>query len=302
MGGKAQKIYTAQPGRSLEVFVSPKRPVVAVSALSAATPEQPGAVAGSLRYLGLDGRPEVEIPLKGSIVRPEWSPDGQTLFANVMAPVNDGQKTRMDFQWTAFNRATGAAEKSSWTPTEVPPLSLDFEAVEESLAVSGRAGEVRAPTVMLVSPGKEKPEVAVVATDATSPLLNPQGDAVAFKVQGALMVKPLVRMPKEAFFRARETAERNVVMSNAKQAALALIIFASDMDDTLPSNGNGWQEKVNPYIRNSAILNGFVYSFPGGSLKAIKDPSSTVLGYFLGPAGRAIAYCDGRVRWEPAQP
>jgi prepilin-type processing-associated H-X9-DG protein len=52
-------------------------------------------------------------------------------------------------------------------------------------------------------------------------------------------------------------------------------------------------------VKNSSILEGFVYTFKGGKLSDVDKPAETVLGYIEGPGGRAVAYLDGHVKWVP---
>lgn len=106
-------------------------------------------------------------------------------------------------------------------------------------------------------------------------------------------------MPKELAMKALEAAEKARIISDAKQVATAMHIYAADYDDNLPSNNGDWMEALFPYTKNRQLFDGFVYTFGGGNLNDIKDPSTTELGYKEGPGGRAVAYADGHVRWIP---
>ena len=79
-------------------------------------------------------------------------------------------------------------------------------------------------------------------------------------------------------------------------------MFAADSDDVMPNQSSDWSGNLQPYLKNGSILEGFVYSFGGGSLNDVADPSRTEMGYKLGPGGRAVAYIDGHVRWIPDKP
>jgi prepilin-type processing-associated H-X9-DG protein len=96
----------------------------------------------------------------------------------------------------------------------------------------------------------------------------------------------------------KESASKAVAISDAKQVALAALMYAADYDDVLPANLGG--ELLEPYLKNGSIFDGFVFVFGGGDLKKVADPASTVLGYKDGPGGRAVAYLDGHVVWEKA--
>ena len=94
-----------------------------------------------------------------------------------------------------------------------------------------------------------------------------------------------------------EAAKRKAI-NDSKQAALALIMYASDMDDVLPG-AEGWENKVNPYALDSDMLKNFNYTYKGGNMGNISDPANTELGFTMGPGGRAVAYVDGHVKWIP---
>ena len=91
-------------------------------------------------------------------------------------------------------------------------------------------------------------------------------------------------------------------MSNAKQAALALIMFANDTDDTYPSQDVDLRGKLGPYLKDPSLLDKFTYTFAGGSANSIDRPAETQIGYVSGPGGRAVAYADGHVKWIPDAP
>jgi prepilin-type processing-associated H-X9-DG protein len=92
-------------------------------------------------------------------------------------------------------------------------------------------------------------------------------------------------------------AQKAVAISNAKQAGLALLMYSQDYDETLPT-GDDINTKLAPYLKNTDPLDGFSYTYPGGKLGDIANPSETVLGIVSGPGGHAIVYADGHVRWK----
>jgi len=110
------------------------------------------------------------------------------------------------------------------------------------------------------------------------------------------MVRRIIGIDKILYLQMREAALRTEAMSAAKQCALALIMYASDSDDVAPPPHD--RDKLLPYIKDRSILDRFVYTFPGGSLDNLKNPSEVEIGYVEGPGGRAIAYADGSVKWR----
>ena len=156
------------------------------------------------------------------------------------------------------------------------------------------------PTLLLAVPGGKPEERGIITTDGKDALLSPNGDAVAYRHQGAVMVRRLIRLPRKAFDDARLAALKTLAISNAKQAATALILYANDCDDNYPSQGD--YDKIAPYLKNNAIMDAFSYTFHGGSVAGIEKPADTELGYVAGPGGRAVAYADGHVVWVPDRP
>lgn len=83
--------------------------------------------------------------------------------------------------------------------------------------------------------------------------------------------------------------------------ALALIMYASDMDDVLPPTDR--LQDIMPYLKDQSILNGFVYDYSGErNMSKVENPGETVIGYMPGNGGRAVVYIDGHVKWVPDKP
>ncbi len=158
--------------------------------------------------------------------------------------------------------------------------------------------EVKLSAVLLGST-TEEPKRALIAAEASWVGLSPDEKQVAYITKGVLQVREIVPIDLVAFNKAKEVAEKAKAISDAKQSALALLMFAADHDDTYPSNAAGWQDKVNPYSRNRDSVANFVYTFGGGHLKEIEYISDQEIGYVEGPGGRAVAYGDGHVKWIP---
>jgi prepilin-type processing-associated H-X9-DG protein len=138
----------------------------------------------------------------------------------------------------------------------------------------------------------------LICADASSAQLSPAGDAVFYVSQGIGYVRSFVRMSKDQFEKALAAATRSEMMSKSKQAALALLMFASDNDDKFPMKEADLLGILYPYLKDGELLRGFVYTFAGGDMKLIDRPAETEIGYVLGPGGRAVAYVDGHVVWR----
>ena len=66
--------------------------------------------------------------------------------------------------------------------------------------------------------------------------------------------------------------------------------------DQLPGP-DAFRSAVSPYLKNDKLLDGFVYTFPGGSINKIQSPAETELGYVDTSGGRAVVYADGHAKF-----
>ncbi|MBX3108141.1 MAG: hypothetical protein KF743_03070 [Fimbriimonadaceae bacterium] len=107
-------------------------------------------------------------------------------------------------------------------------------------------------------------------------------------------LKALTDAEFEALFRDNV---RNQAMRRAKQVATAMMIYGSDYDDLLPPVDD-WQSRIDPYMKNRELANGFVYLLNGDDLSKISDPSNTTLGVVDTPFGSATVRADGSVVWK----
>lgn len=156
------------------------------------------------------------------------------------------------------------------------------------------------PVYMKTDPLEGLADVLVAADVDEYPRVASTGEAVMLQKQGVVLVRPMVRMPKDQFLKALLVAQKTRTMSNAKQVGVAIMIYSADFDDVLPSGP--LDDKIDPYLKNRALLRGFVYTFSGGDISQIDKPAETELGFMPGPGGRAILYADGHVKWRPDSP
>ena len=153
------------------------------------------------------------------------------------------------------------------------------------------------PTVSLIPTEKEKAHAGIVCTDASRGILAPKETVIAYVSLGSAYVRKLVPFDAEQYAKLLLAEERMQALSAAKQVGLATLMFAADYDDKYPTNDGSFADKVYPYIKDRNMLNGFVYTFPGGLASGIENPASTELGYINGPGGRAVVYADGHAKW-----
>ncbi len=206
----------------------------------------------------------------------------------------------------------GAATAVDPVTGKVAPLTREeLHKLVETPLPGSRADEVMAfdmpiPPIrvaalrMITDASKEQdgPGLVIGQSDGTVGLA-PNLSCVIATANGSTYARTMVIGDATVFEKAKEAAERTKCLSNAKQVALSIILFASDNDDNLPSP-SGWAEQVSPYLKNSELLSSFVWTYNGGSnLASIENPATTELGFVIGPGGRAVAFADGHVKWFP---
>jgi hypothetical protein len=137
----------------------------------------------------------------------------------------------------------------------------------------------------------------VIEHDLTDGLgVYPMIPIVLVKVD-AVMIREVREVPATWSRTIRSQPVKEEAISNAKQAAVAILIFAADYDGMSPS-GNDWKEKLMPYTKNAEILKDFVLLLPGVNLDKLTKPAETVLGILTTSHGTAVAYADGHVIWK----
>lgn len=193
--------------------------------------------------------------------------------------------------------ATGATAEA---PDKAPPTAvpvLDLMLRSESLGKPPFTRKVK--TAWLEAPGaplkKGRPTNALVSADCTDATLSPTLDGVIFIAGGSLFCRNIQRIDLDDFERAADLAERQALMSNGKQVALGLIMYAMDNDDNLP--GGNLPDDLNAYLKDPSLTDGFVYTFTGGNMSQVESPATTELGHIDGNGGRAVVYVDGHVQW-----
>lgn len=143
---------------------------------------------------------------------------------------------------------------------------------------------------------------AKLTSDGEFGAVSPDQKMVVYVSYGSAFVRKIESSPRDAFMTKLEAYIRYKTMQEAKQTALGLILYASDMDDELPAANSDWRKAIEPYIKNNGQLDGFVYTYASGNLARLTDPQNTELGYIDTAFGRATAYADGHVKWSGGKP
>jgi prepilin-type processing-associated H-X9-DG protein len=192
---------------------------------------------------------------------------------------------------------TRTAPTPKYMPEPTSASAANLELLEGVHKVTQGKAEKQVQGVWLFGDKGEGNQPVLVCTDARQGQLSPTNNGVTYIRDSGVFVRTIVKVDKRIIDDAKKAAEKTVLMSNAKQVALGLILYAADNGDVLPGP-SGWESLVSQYLKNDSLMSGFVYTFGGGDMNKIEKPAETVLGYIVGPGGRAVAYVDGHVKWE----
>ena len=270
----------------------PEKPLMLISAVS----EQVESGEGEATYVVLDAMGKIRRQVKTKeMSSPVWCKEGLVIF-----------EYHRDVEKKSMTSTAAIYDLDSWRvrpvgTKEVTPLDNREDPPEKPkyLRVAKLSAGEHGTTFELIADTKEEPNHAKIARACDFAEVSPDEKAVLFLEAGVAQVRMLTAIDKALWQSQREAAERMVAISNAKQCATAMMMYAADYDDVLPINGGDWKDSVYPYIKSSSIMRDFVYTYSGGNLGSADDPSTTELGYIDGPGGRAVAYLDGHVKWIP---
>ena len=319
--GQRITVRQCEPQEFDEVLPSPNRPIVALiehrpfdvgepgsltqgsaSAQGAGQAEKPQRAAPKVQFFRTDGvlSPTITLPSWGASTF--WSTNGQLYVSYRGKSVNGTLPPRT---WYLVDSSSGKVTEAP-VPADIQTAmtgDVTPELMTQNLAprLAYKKVGVRAPTVIVSKFEAKDDELAVVSTDASFGLMSPTYSAISYRSQGSSMVRPLVKISLDAYQKARVAAIRSKLVDQAKQVALALLMYSNDYDDNYVSNAGNWQNQIEPYIKNMEMLDGINLTFPGGSALSVENPAETVMGFLEGPGGRAVAYADGHVRWIPNQ-
>lgn len=301
--GRIQPLAEFAPGnQNIQAEVSPTRPLIAMMEDHPPTgnPLAPRPI--QLKIVNTDGKALVNIQQNmNGFTTFEWGRDGN-IYLTVRSPGAKPRTLQTDLFMVDLSGGKLTPIKKIPAFDEAEPKSkLTFRVVPAKIPV-GMGSKETADSLVLASTGKDQSEFAIVSTDANSGVVAPTGEYVAYISRGIAMVRPLVHIPKQAYLEAKAAAKRTELLSNAKQAGVAFLIYAADYDDVLPTQDSDWRNNLDPYLKRPDILSDFVYAFKGGNLTDVEDPAGTVLGYINGPGGKAVVYVDGHAKWQNDPP
>lgn len=303
--GLAQPIFSVdqnqgEPG--IYVRMSPSKPMGILGVQTITTDSQNGGdskrrtVHFQYRVLLANGSLKAAYDFNSGVSIGGWLQDGSSVIATAFGFDDKGKLWRSP---KLLDVATGTLTNSTTKPAryEAPatnPQPIKIGPGEGAASTKQKSRSLR-PTWLSNDADDEH---ALVISDASTVILSPTLTGVAYISQGVAMVRPIIQIPKELFLQALKAEERTALLSRAKQVALGLLMYASDMDDMLPSNKADIANLIAPYLKNSSLTEGFVYSFQGGLMSDVESPAETIMGYIGGSGGRAMIYLDGHVKWQ----
>jgi len=226
----------------------------------------------------------------------EWSGDGKDLVVELTKIDSEGKGNAV---LVFFNPQTGEIRESTdpiAPRTETPRHRLTLVRTRTELQ-RGDAADT-ASSWWLESTEPSKRTTAIVAQDAQGAVLSEDGSLIVYRSNGALFVRQVTQVSLDAYWKAWEAHERTKIISRAKQIGLAAIMYAGDHDDELPPNLDPARDLM-LYLKDPALLEGFVWVFKGGKTTEIENVTEEVMGYIPAPGGRVVVYMDTHVKWIP---
>jgi hypothetical protein len=228
-----------------------------------------------------------------------WSADGKELIVETSVLNPEGVPVARPGEAFTVDTDTGriAPRQGELQPVARREPSLPIRLRHtDAILKEGKATQ-RVRPLWLESGAGGDHTLALVVPDAAWGRLSPDGGAVLYATEGATWVMPLLRLPRQTFVDARNAAQRSVLVSNARQLGLGLLMYEGD-HQTLPGPDADLRSLLLPYVKREEFFEGFVYQHPGGPLSAIADPAKALLGYIPGPGGLVHLFADGHVEWR----
>lgn len=216
-----------------------------------------------------------------------------TGFADQGKSLNFAAKTKADLS---------VQFKLDWSTgrvSEVPSIERRPEPSAKDVLVTWIGQDDKVSKGYLSVGGETHSEELLLAAPCSYITLDHAKRRVAYVTDGILNLREIKSADLKSVAEVAAKRDRAKAISEAKQVALALLMYSNDFDDSLPGSGPDWRERVMPYLRNADILARFNYTFTGGDLTKIDRPEEQELGFIPCPGGRAVAYADGHVKFVP---
>jgi hypothetical protein len=238
-----------------------------------------------------------------------WYEDGKQMLLSsfgppIAVPEADGVQYRVEPVYSLWNLRTNQVQPIDNARARYYRVNretlLHARSERHSLQHAGNPAETS--TTWL----HENERAVLVASDSALAEVAPQGDAILYVAHGAAFYREIRRTSADAIREMQERADREQYLKNAKQIAIALLMYVQDYDEMFPPNfgDEGVSQVLLPYLKDMGIfeVNGafaFRYRMDGQSLADIESPVTTEVGYLELPNGRMVIYADGHVKWIP---
>jgi hypothetical protein len=260
-----------------------------------------------VRLLRLDSGIGRTFPVPPKVFLSSWYEEGKSLTGMRLEKQADGKYQRtyylLDIQ---TGQITEQAERfkapnRSIARPELPPLHI----ARGSGTLTGQGGvKMDLNPLWLSGVTKDTEGSALLTPDGERPELLRH--TALFYSKGALYAAPIEKLDRTAYEKLRREVLRRQAMNNAKQIGIAMMMYAQDYDEMLPTPGGEVRDMINPYLKNDRVflnpetgqLAFTLVPYSDAALASIKEPANTAMGYLTGPGGRAVVYFDGHVRWE----
>ena len=311
LGGKTQAIPLIDPSNSatFELNVSPTQPLAILHQITAvsSTGVRPDSANGNLEerrdtltLIGSSGQPgrSLTLPENTRVVLINWDQNGNPILL-LFQPGPEG--TRRVRRWYALDPRTAALLPLA---NEPPPVAFNTDTAGADspdallrvrlVPTSVQAGKSsqNVSLLWLESVARSEKPRALICGDSTGGRLLPRGAAVVYLSQGAAWAAPLLRLTRKEYQVSLLHAQQVETIGRAKQVGLALMMYAFDNGGALPV-GEKWRSQLEPYVKDSKVLEPFIYTNLDGKLNDIKNPAEAELGCMLPPGGRVVVYADG---------
>ena len=199
-----------------------------------------------------------------------------------------GKVTRVNL---TSDTETVVDEHINFFPEHHKPGFLTWEFTPAHMGIATRAD----PLMVRIANAKDP---LLVAAGISNFYADPLDRFILYADGDALLIREIGPVPIALYKEMQASARRTKLLSDAKIVGIAMMLFAADLDGNLPP-GDGWKDKLYPYVKSNEMLKDFVFMLPGVQLSSIKDPANTVLGIIVGPDGQAVLYADGHAKWKP---
>jgi hypothetical protein len=238
-----------------------------------------------------------------------WYEDGKQMLLSsfgppIAVPETDGVQYRVEPTYSLWNLRTNQVQPIDNARARYYRVNretlLHARSERHSLQHAGNPAETAATWL------HEGERAVLVASDSALAEVAPQGDAILYVAHGAAFYREIRRTSADAIREMQARADREQYLKNAKQIAIALLMYVQDYDERFPPNfgDEGVAQVLLPYLKDMGIFEvnsafAFRYRMDGQWMGDIQDVVSTEAGYLELPNGRVVIYADGHVKWQP---